>query len=205
MSVRLADNARAGALLVGRDGIIGGFAAAASAPAICNAEVHIAGTASRMSAAAFRYLLDQSPAIRRIAARFNAAMLAQAQQTALCNAVHPVDARLCRCLLEVQDRVDDGRVPLTQATLAQLLGVRRTTVTLMAGRLEVAGVVSCRRGAVQIVDRDELQRRSCECYAHLKNYRTEVCATSSDPADTSARATAAGPASPAWGSIRTAG
>jgi CRP-like cAMP-binding protein len=162
MSVRLANNARAGALLVGRDSIVGGFAAAALAPAICDAEVHIAGTASRMSAAAFRYLLDQSPSIRRTAARFDAAMLAQAQQTALCNAVHPVDARLCRWLLEVQDRVGDSRVPLTQATLAQLLGVRRTTVTLMAGRLEAAGVVTCRRGAVQIVDGNELQRRSCE-------------------------------------------
>jgi CRP-like cAMP-binding protein len=205
MSVRLANKARAGALLVGRDGIIGGFAAVALAPAICEAEVHISGTASRMSAAAFRYVLDQSPAIRQLTARFDAAMLAQAQQTALCNAVHPVDARLCRWLLECQDRGGDGRVPLTQATLAQLLGVRRTTVTLMAGRLEAAGVLNCRRGALQIVNRNELQRRSCECYAHLKNYQNEVFGVSPEVLSSGSQPSA--PVSPdeipGWGEIRT--
>jgi CRP-like cAMP-binding protein len=204
MSVRLTDNSRAGALLVGCDGVIGGFAAVASAPAICDAEVHISGTASRMSAAAFRYVLDQSPAIRQLAARFDAAMLAQAQQTGLCNAVHPVDARLCRWLLELQDRVSDGRVPLTQATLAQLLGVRRTTVTLMAGRLEAAGVLSCRRGAVQIIDRNELQHRSCECYHHLRAYRTEVFGASGE-AEAASGNGAAAVESPGWAEVRTAG
>jgi CRP-like cAMP-binding protein len=170
LNIPLREDAGTGAILVGCDGMIGGFAAVAAAPASCDAQVQIAGEASRMSASAFRYVLDQSPAIRRLAARFDAAVLAQAQQTALCNAAHPVDARICRSLLEIQDRVGDNRVPLTQATLSQLLGVRRTTVTLMAGRLEAAGVLNCRRGAIQIVSRNELQRRSCGCYACLKNY-----------------------------------
>lgn len=206
MSVRLPNNARAGALLVGRDGIIGGFAAAASARAICDAEVQIAGTASRMSAVAFRDVLDESQVIRRLMARFDAVMLAQAQQTALCNAVHPVDARLCRWLLEFHDRVADSRVPLTQATLAQLLGVRRTTVTLMAGRLEAAGVLNCRRGAMQIADRSELQRRSCECYDHLKNYQADVLAKSTAAAASAAEgSTPSLPGeAPGWARIRTA-
>lgn len=140
-------------LMVGCDGVVGGFAAAANAPATCDAEVHIAGEASRISATVFRRALDEQPGMRRTAACFDSLMLAQAQQTALCNAVHPVEARICRWLLEVHDRSSNSRVPLTQSTVAQMLGVRRTTVTLVAGRLELAGVLTCRRGFLQIHSR----------------------------------------------------
>jgi CRP-like cAMP-binding protein len=170
MTMSLRDGTGAGVVLIGRDGVVGGFAAAAWAPATCDAEVHIAGQASRMSASAFRYVLDQSPTIRALAARFDSALMAQSQQTALCNAAHSVEARICRLLLEVHDRGDSNRVPLTQSSLAQTLGVRRTTVTLVAGRLEAAGALTCRRGYVQISNREELERRSCECYAHAKSY-----------------------------------
>jgi CRP-like cAMP-binding protein len=170
MTISLRDGTGAGVILIGRDSMVGGFAAAACAPAICDAEVHIAGQASRMSASAFRNLLDQSPAIRRLAARFDSAMMAQSQQTGLCNAAHSVEARICRLLLEVHDRADSNRVPLTQSSMAQTLGVRRTTVTLAAGRLEAAGALACRRGYMQISNREELERRSCECYRHVKRY-----------------------------------
>lgn len=165
------------AILAGREGLIGGYAAAAAAPATCDAEVCIGGGALRMSAAVFRHVLEQSSSIRRLAAQFDMAMLAQAQQTALCNAAHPVEARICRLLLEVDDHNELGRVPLTQATIGRMLSVRRTTVTLVAQRLEIAGVVNCRRGYMQIVSRDELERRACECYGHLKQSRGRIFAT----------------------------
>jgi CRP-like cAMP-binding protein len=180
MTMSLRDGSGAGVILIGRDGVVGGFAAAAWAPATCDAEVHIAGQASRMSAPAYRFALDQSPAIRCLAARFDSAMMAQSQQTALCNAAHSVEARICRLLLEVHDRGDSSRVPLTQSSLAQTLGVRRTTVTLVAGRLEAAGALTCRRGYVQISNREELERRSCECYGHVKRYVTRLFATTSE-------------------------
>jgi CRP-like cAMP-binding protein len=180
MTMSLRDGPGAGVILIGRDGIVGGFAAAAWAPATCDAEVHIGGLASRMSTSAFRFVLDQSPAIRCLAARFDSAMMAQSQQTALCNAAHSVEARICRLLLEVHDRGDSSRVPLTQSSLAQTLGVRRTTVTLVAGRLEAAGALTCRRGYVQILSREELERRSCECYGHVKRYLTGLFATTSE-------------------------
>lgn len=180
LSIPLRDGASAGITLVGRNGIVGGYAVAASAPATCDADVCVGGQALRMPATAFRYVLDQSPAIRRLAAQFDTAMLAQAQQTALCNAAHPVEARICRLLLEVQDHGGIGKIPLTQAALARMLGVRRTTVTLVAGRLEAAGVLSCRRGYMQIVSRDELERRSCECYAHLKQSRLRLFSAATD-------------------------
>jgi CRP-like cAMP-binding protein len=176
MTMSLRDGTGAGVILIGRDGIVGGFAATALAPATCDAEVHIPGQASRMSASAFRYVLDQSPAIRCLAARFDSAMMAQSQQTALCNAAHSVEARIGRLLLEVHDRADSDRLPLTQNSLAQTLGVRRTTVTLAVGRLEMAGAVICRRGHVQISNREELERHSCECYRHMKRYMATLFA-----------------------------
>jgi CRP-like cAMP-binding protein len=136
MAVSLRDGFGAGMIFVGRDGIVGGFAAAAAAPATCDAEVYIAGRASQVSVPVFRRVLERNPAIRYLAARFDSAMMVQTQQTALCNAAHSAAARVCRWLLEVQDLSDDSRIPLTQSSLAQMLGVRRATVTQVAGRLE---------------------------------------------------------------------
>jgi CRP-like cAMP-binding protein len=164
------------AILVGREDIIGGYAAAGAAPATCDAEVCIGGTALRMPATVFRHVLEQSSSIRRLAAQFDTAMLAHVQQTALCNAVHPVEARICRLLLEIDGHNELGQVPLTQATIGRMLSVRRTTVTLVAQRLEIAGVVNCRRGYMQILNRDEMERRACECYAHLKQSRERLFA-----------------------------
>ena len=87
----------------------------------------------------------------------------------LCNAAHPVEARIARWLLEVQDRIGGFDVPLTQSTLAQMLGVQRTTVNLAVGRLEAAGVINCRRGYMQIVRREQLEPHACECYRNVKS------------------------------------
>jgi CRP-like cAMP-binding protein len=176
MTVPLRENSGAAAALIGRDGVVGAIPAAASAPASCDAEVQIGGQASRLSAAAFRHVLDQSPSIRQRFARYTSALMAQVQQTALCHANHPVEARICRWLLEVRDRCGDSKVPLTQNTLAQMLGVRRTTVTLVAGRLEAAGVLTCRRGYLQIVSQDKLEHHCCECFAHVRSYMATLVA-----------------------------
>lgn len=165
----LRDQAGAAVAMTGREGVIGSLSAAASAPASCDAEVLITGQASRMSASAFRHVLNQSSAFRLAVDQFNYAMMAHAQQTALCNAAHSVEARICRWLLDVQDRSGDDRIPLTQGTWARLLAVRRTTVTLVAGRLEAAGLLDCRRGVTRIVDRVALEQHCCECYAHLRS------------------------------------
>jgi CRP-like cAMP-binding protein len=180
MTVPARENGGAAAVVVGREGLIGGLAAAASAPATCDAEIHIGGQGLRMSASAFRHVLDQSQSVRRLAARFDSATMAQAEQTALCHAAHSVEARICRWLLEVQQRSDSSKVPLTQATLAQMLGVRRTTVTLVAGRLEAAGIIKCHRGYIQIVSQEQLERASCECHAHVKACLARLSSTLSE-------------------------
>lgn len=170
LTMPVRDDLGAVVALVGRDSIIGAISAAALAPATCDAQVYIEGKGLRMSAEAFRHVLDQNPAIRRRVARHASVMLAQVKQTALCHASHAVESRICRWLLEVQDRTGSNKVPLTQGTLAQMLGVRRTTVTLVAGRLEAAGVLYCRRGYLQIVNQAELERHSCDCHTHVRNY-----------------------------------
>jgi len=81
-----------------------------------------------------------------------------------------VEGRISRCLLELHDRSGDDKIPLKHDTLAQMLAIRRTTVTLTAGNLEKDGAIICGRGYMQIVNRDELQRRSCECYERVKGY-----------------------------------
>src|SRR5262249_3378649 len=170
LTMPLRNGGAGGAILAGRDGVVGGFGAAAAVPAMCDAEVYIPGRAARMSASAFRYVMDQSPTVRRTALRYNMALMVQAHQTALCNAAHPVEARIARWLLEILDRSGGFDVPLPQSTLAQMLGVQRTTVNLAAGRLEASGVINCRRGYMQVVRREQLERHSCECYRSVKSY-----------------------------------
>jgi CRP-like cAMP-binding protein len=170
LTAALRNGAGCSIAMIGPDGIVGGVAAAASAPATCDGEVLIPGQGSRISPSAFSSALDRSPTFRRRVAQFHNVIISQARQTALCNVAHPVEARLCRYLLELQDRSGGDRIPLRQETLAGLLGVRRTTVTMVAGRLEAAGVLNCRRGFMQIVDRTGLERSCCECYQHLKSY-----------------------------------
>ena len=114
--------------------------------------------------------LGRHPGIGRLAARYDAAMMAQVQQNAVCNAAHKVEGRISRRLLELYDRSGDDKIPLIHNTLAQMLAIRRTTVTLVAGNLEKDGVIICGRGYMQIVSRDALQRRSCECYGRVKGY-----------------------------------
>jgi DNA-binding transcriptional MocR family regulator len=92
----------------------------------------------------------------------------QFQHVAACNALHPVEARMARWLLHIHDRIDGDVLPLTQEALSQLLGVRRTTVTLVVRNLRASGAVrSDRRGLVEI-DRPRLEEATCECYELMR-------------------------------------
>ena len=179
MTLPLRDRAGAVVAWVGREGIVGGLLATASMPSSCNAEVRIGGHASLISATAFRYALDHHPGIGRLAARYDAAMMVQVQQNAACNAAHKVEGRIARYLLELYDRSGDNKIPLKQDTLAQMLAIRRTTVSLVAKDLEKDGALVRGHGYMQIVSRDKLQRCSCECYGRAKGYLEEASTSSS--------------------------
>ena len=130
--------------------------------------VQVAGTASRIAAARFRKAAEDSQAIRDIIVRYGEMLLIQVQQTAACNALHDVEERLSRWLLQARDRVDGNTIRLTHEFLSQMLGVRRPTVTVVARMLQDAGLIRYHRGHIEIVDRRGLEARACECYEAIR-------------------------------------
>jgi CRP-like cAMP-binding protein len=155
---------------IGRGGVIGASAGLGASTAMARAVIQLPGTASWLSASHFHAAALQSQAIRDLIVRYNDLLLAQVQQSVACNALHPMEARLCRWLLQAQDCMDGNALPLTQELLGQILGVRRTTVTIAAQLLQSAGLIQYRRGLIRIVDRPQLLELSCECYAVARRY-----------------------------------
>jgi Mn-dependent DtxR family transcriptional regulator len=96
------------------------------------------------------------------------------QQSVACNALHALEARLCRWLLQTHDCTDGNIIPLTQEFLGQMLGVRRTTVTIAARLLQGAGLIRYRRGHIQILDRAALEDITCECYGVVRQNANRV-------------------------------
>jgi CRP-like cAMP-binding protein len=123
--------------------------------------------ASKIAAAPFRRAVGASNVLRDLCVRYNEVMLTQARVTAACNALHQVDERFARWLLQSADRAAGDPLMLTQELLAEMLGVRRTSVTEVARRMQEKGVITYSRGVIKILDRPALERLSCECYATL--------------------------------------
>jgi CRP-like cAMP-binding protein len=159
---------------IGRAGVIGARAGLGAHSTFARAIVQLPGTAARLSAARFHAAANQSQAIRDLIVRYNDLLLAQIQQSVVCNALHAMEARLCRWLLQTRDCMDGDVIPLTQEFLGQMLGVRRTTVTIAARLLQSAGLIRYRRGHIQILDRKALEEIACECYAVVRQNADKV-------------------------------
>ena len=101
-------------------------------------------------------------------------LLAEAQQTAACNAIHNGVSRLARCLLQSADRIGSDQLSMTQESLAEMLGVRRTTVTLLAQTFKDKGLIRYSRGHIVITDRKSLESSACECYHAVHHDRLPV-------------------------------
>ncbi|HEY7457526.1 MAG TPA: Crp/Fnr family transcriptional regulator [Xanthobacteraceae bacterium] len=153
---------------IGREGAVGAMSGLGPRHAFTRALVQMSGSASQIMTAKFQAVVAKSAAIRDIVVRHNEVLLAQVQQSAACNALHEAEARFCRWLLQSRDRSDSDVVPITQEFVAQMLGVRRTTVTLVAQSLQDAGLLRYRRGQIEILDRDTLEARACECYGVVR-------------------------------------
>lgn len=150
---------------VGREGAAGIDYGLGQSPSLTQGVVQIAGTFSHMSVLQFANAARQNDEIDRVAAVCCNWLLAQSQQMAACNAVHSADARFCRWLLQSVERIDSDVVPSTQETIGRALGIRRTTVTLIAKGHQAAGIISYRRGKIVIRDRDRLRSAACDCCA----------------------------------------
>ena len=122
----------------------------------------------------FADALGRSEAMRAALAKFTESLLAQVQQTAACNAQHRLDERLARWLLTIHDRADADRFALTQADIADMLGVRRATVSEVGSALEDRGLIRRGRGWVQVLDRRALEKASCGCYALMRGVMQDL-------------------------------
>ena len=156
--------------MIGRDSLVGGSSAFGNKIALSRAVAQITGRGSVLHVDRLCDLAERSTAFRAILARHQNLVLAQAQQSAACNATHPLEARLARCLLRCRDLLHSEHIPLTQEYIAEMLGVRRTTVTLVARTLQKAGLIQYTRGHIRIDDLDGLRESACECYAILKGH-----------------------------------
>ena len=156
--------------IIGREGVAGGSIANDGWRSVCQATVQIPGSAWQVHSSKFLELHKASEPFRALVNGFQTIVYAQAQQSAACHALHTVEARLCRWLLQSQDITESDMVPLTQEFLSHMLGVRRTSVTLCAHALQAAGLIRYSRGEIRILDRKGLKESSCECYEALREH-----------------------------------
>ncbi len=129
------------------------------------AQVQVPGTVLSMSSRAFRDEASNGKAFRAVVERYVQAYLRQVSQQVACNALHPVAQRCARWILLTQDRVGGNHFPLTHEFLAQMLGVRRASVTVAIGALQGVDLVRFSRGQVTVLDRQGLEAEACQCYA----------------------------------------
>ena len=150
--------------LIGRFGMVGVSAILGANRSPYRCIVQVGGETLRMPAAALATVMDESRFVRHHLLNYVHVLMIQNSQLVLCNGRHDVIERLARWLLLARDRLDEDVVPVTHDILSILLGVRRAGITEALAGLEQTGAVRRERGAVRIVDRQSLEKRSCECY-----------------------------------------
>ncbi len=155
--------------MVGRCGVVGISAFLGGRTTPNQAIVQLAGDAFRIKAKIVREEFASGGALQRTLLCYTQSLLTQISQVAVCNRLHSFEQRLCRWLLFCHDCVMKDEIILTQEIISHLLGVRREGVTVAAGRLQDAGLISYSRGHIQILDRHGLEQNVCECYEVVKD------------------------------------
>ena len=174
ITVSLSEGQMIEVAMLGRDSVVGGGAALADGIALTDAVVLFPGMASVLEIGAFRAAAAASASFRKLMVRHEQTLLAHAQQSLVCNTLHPVEARLARWLLRARDLSDSESLLLTQEALAQMIGVRRTAISLVAHALQRAGIIHYSRGQIEIVDLRALEMTSCSCYSAVKAYHLRL-------------------------------
>jgi CRP-like cAMP-binding protein len=150
--------------LIGKEGFVGSPIIAGFRSSLSRAIVQVDGTAFSIAARTLPAILDRTPELRLALHRYSLVLELQMRQAAACNRLHESCERLARWLLMAQDRLRSNSIPLTQEFLAQMLGIRRPSVSLAASVLQRAGVIRYTRGTVTILNRPCLETAACECY-----------------------------------------
>jgi CRP-like cAMP-binding protein len=163
------DGASAEIAVVGNEGMVGVslFMGGGSTPS--RAVVQSAGKGFRLKTHIMKIEFDRAGPVLHLLLRYTQALITQMTQTAVCNRHHSLDQQLCRWLLLSMDRLSGDNLVMTQELIANMLGVRREGVTEAAGQLQRAGLIQYARGRITVLNRPGLERRTCECYAVVKN------------------------------------
>ena len=156
---------------IGRDGVFGAAAGLGLYRSRVRSVVQVKMSSVRLSAPQFRKAVSTGKELNQLCINDGDVLLAQARITAACNALHTVEARFARWLLQTSAIIESDTITLTQEFLSEMLGVRRTSVTNVAGKLQSAGIISYARGVIRIIDRDALEEASCECFETLRSQR----------------------------------
>jgi CRP-like cAMP-binding protein len=162
------------ASMVGRDGVVGAAAALDGRISLCRAIVQLGGYALVCEVDALRTVAMQSQSMLALLIRHEQAVYAQAQQSTACMASHNIEARLCRWLLRARDLAGTETLPFTQEFLAEMLGVRRSSVSVVAHTLQQAGMIKYSRGRIHILDLAALRETTCECYGTIEAHYREL-------------------------------
>jgi CRP-like cAMP-binding protein len=155
---------------LGREAAFGLLAGLQEHPSSSRCLVQLAGSVDRVPVHEFKKEFNRSERLRAVALSCVEAILAQAQLSVLCNALHSVKQRLCRWLLMLHDRAGSDALPLTQEFLAAMLPANRGSVTTAARELQAAGRIRYARGIIRITDRPRLEADACECYGAIRRH-----------------------------------
>ena len=165
MVTELKDGGMVEVATIGREGVVGITAVLQHNPVSSTSMVQgETDTCYRMHADVFRAEMDRHGVFYELLMHYGQALVGFIMQSTACNAVHSVEQRLARWLLMARDRMGSDEFPLTQEFVAMMLGASRPTVSIVAGTLQKAGLITYRRGKVKIVDGQRLEAASCECY-----------------------------------------
>ena len=158
-------------VMIGCEGVTGGRAAAVPQTAFTRSVAQVGGAARRIEAARLRALVADRPSIRAVIDAYLAALQAELEQSAACNALHRAEQRFAKWLLRCHDRLDGAAFNLTQEYMASMLGSQRTTVNEAAQSLQKSGGIAYSRGRITVQDRAALERFACECYRAADTFR----------------------------------
>jgi CRP-like cAMP-binding protein len=158
----------------GREGLLGLVSAAVTRRSLGRYIVQVTGTASRIDIDRMHEAIATRPKIRRLFLHYTEALMTQVLQTVACNAVHSAEARCCRWILSMHDRLDQDALPLTHEFLAELLGVQRSTVSIITRTLQAAGLITQSRGVITVTDRAGLEEAACEYYGKIRRTFEEL-------------------------------
>jgi CRP-like cAMP-binding protein len=153
---------------IGREGAFGLFAAMYSRVSFNRCLVQLEGGMVRCPIEVLQTEFRNSEHVRDLFVSYSETLLSQVQQTVACNALHSTEERMCRWLLMMHDRAQGEALPYTHEFLSHMLGTNRKSVTLAALSLQNAGLIRYSRGKIQVLDRQGLEKVSCECYAIVK-------------------------------------